>query len=90
MSSGGEEERFWVAAFADKKGASTLPDSIREQFERLPQLNQRGRTPSVSYCMLQPFPRDVGAAMENIVTSMAVNLEESIKSQIMSEAVYHE
>jgi hypothetical protein len=38
---------------------------------------------------LEPFPRDVGASMEDIVTSMATNLEESIESQIISE-VHHE
>ena len=89
MSSGAKGERFFVAAFADEKGASVLANRIREQFERLPHLKQTGLTVSVSYSMLEPFPRDVGASMESIVTSMATNLEESIKSQIISE-VYHE
>jgi PAS domain S-box-containing protein len=90
MSSGAEGERFFVAAFADERGASVLAKRIREQLERLPRLKQTGLTLSVSYSMLQPFPSDVGASMESIVTSMATNLEESIKSQIISEAVYHE
>ena len=90
MSSGEEGERFFVAAFADEKGASVLANRIREQFERLPQLKQTGVTLSVSYSMLPPFPRDVGASTDVIVTSMATSLEESIKSHITSEAVYHE
>ena len=90
MSSGAEGERFFVAAFADEKGASVLANRIREQFERLLHLKQTGLTLSVSYSMLQPFPPDAGASMENIVTSMATSLEESIKSHIISEAVYHE
>jgi PAS domain S-box-containing protein len=90
MSYGAEGERFFVAAFADEKGASVLADRIREQFERLPDLKQTGLTLSVSYSMLKPFLPDAGASMENIVTSMATNLEESIKSQTISEAIYHE
>lgn len=89
MSSGAKGECFFVAAFADEKGASVLTNRIREQFERLLHLKQTGLTVSVSYSMLEPFPRDVGASMESIVTSMATNLEESINSQIISE-VYHE
>jgi PAS domain S-box-containing protein len=87
MSSGAEGERFFVAAFVDEKGASALANRIREQLERLPQLKQTGRTFSVSYSMLPTLPRDVDASVENIVTSMARNLEESIKSQSISEAV---
>lgn len=90
MSFGAQRERFFVAAFADEKGASILASRIREQFERLQHLKQTGLTLSVSYRILEPFPRDVGASVENIVTSMATNLEESIKSQITSETIYHE
>jgi signal transduction histidine kinase len=89
MSSGAEGERFFVAAFADEHGVSVLANRIRRQFARLPHLKQSGLTLSVSYSMLQPFPQDAGASVEDIVTSMATNLEESIKSQIISE-VYHE
>jgi hypothetical protein len=89
MSSGAEGERFFVAAFADEKGASVLANRIRQQFERLLHLKQTGLTVSVSYSLLEPFPRDVGASIENIVTSMATNLEASIKSHIISE-VDHE
>jgi hypothetical protein len=89
-SSGGEGEPFFVAAFADEKSASVLANRIREQFERLPRLKQAGQTLSVSYRMLAPSPPDIGASMESIVTSMAANLEESIKSRITPEAVYHE
>lgn len=89
MSSGAKGECFFAAAFANEKGASVLANRIRQQFERLPHLKQTGLTISVSYSMLQPFSQDVGASMENIVASMATNLEESIKSQIISE-VCHE
>jgi hypothetical protein len=90
MSCGGEGECFFIAAFADERGASALANRIREQIEHVPQLKQNGRTLSVSYSMLDALPLEVGASVENIVTSMATHLEESIKSQIISEAVYHE
>ena len=89
MSSGAQGERFFVAAFADEKGASVLANRIRQQFEQLPHLKQTGLTVSVSYSMLAPLPQDVGASMENILTSMATSLEASVKSQIISE-VDHE
>jgi PAS domain S-box-containing protein len=90
MSTGTEEERFFVAAFADDKGASVLANRIREQFEHLPRLRQTGWNISVSYKMLPPIPRDAGASTDVLVTSMAARLEESVKSHITSEAVYHE
>ena len=90
MNYSAEGERFFVAAFADEKGASVLANRIREQLERLPPLEQTGRTLSVSYSMRQPFPRDVGASVANIVTGMATHLEELIKSQSIPEAVSHE
>jgi len=80
-----EGERFFVAAFADEKGASELVRRIREQFKRIPNLQQTGL--SISYIMLKPFPTDVDASKENIVTSLATTLEESIKSQIGSEVI---
>ena len=80
MSSGAQGERFFVAAFADEKGASVLANRIREQFARLPHLNQTGLTVSVSYSMLEPAAPDVGASIENLVASMAANLEASTKS----------
>jgi hypothetical protein len=89
-TSGAWGDRFFVAAFADDKGASVLANRIREQFERLPKLKQAGLILSVSYSVLEPFPSDVGASIENVVTRMATNLEESIKSQLLPEAVCHE
>jgi signal transduction histidine kinase len=80
ISSGAEGERFFVAAFADDKGASVLAKRIREQFERLPHLKQAGLTLSVSYRMLAPAPPDPGASTENIVIRMATHLEASIRS----------
>jgi hypothetical protein len=79
-SSGPEGERFFVAAFADDKGASVLASRIREQFERLPRVKQTGVTLSVSFSMLEQSPPDIGASMESIVTSMATMLENSIRS----------
>jgi hypothetical protein len=90
MSAGAEGERFFVAAFADDKGASVLANRIREQFERLPRLQQIGVTLSVSYSMLPPLSRDAGASTDNILTGMATILEEAIQSQTIPEAAYHE
>jgi PAS domain S-box-containing protein len=80
-------ERFFVAAFADEKGASVLAKRIREQFERLPSLKRTGVNVQVSHSVLGPFPSDVGTTIEHIVTRMATNLEASIKSQTIQEAV---
>jgi CheY-like chemotaxis protein len=82
MSAGAEGERFFIAAFADDKGASLLANRIREQFARLPRLKQTGVTLSVSYSMLPPLLRDAGASTEVIVTSMAARLKESVKFHI--------
>jgi len=86
-SSSVQEERFFVAAFADETGASILANRIRGQFERLLQLKQTGLSLSVSYSMLRPLPRDVGASVEQVVTNMATHLEAAIKSHIISPGV---
>jgi signal transduction histidine kinase len=80
-------EHFFVAVFADERGASVLANRIRQQFELLPRLKQAGLTLSVSYNMLESLPPDAGASADDIVTSMAMNLEESIKSQTHPEVV---
>jgi hypothetical protein len=85
-----EGERFFVAAFADGKGAPAVASRIREQFERHSHWRQASWTPSVSYKMLQPISRDVGISPDNIVASMAAHIEASIESQVMSEALYYE
>jgi hypothetical protein len=86
-----EGERFcFVAAFVDEKGTLALTNVIREQFEHLPHLKQTRLTVSVSYSMLRPSPQDVASSVESIVADMATDLEESIKAQIISEAVHHE
>jgi PAS domain S-box-containing protein len=90
MSYGADGERFFVAAFADEKGASILADRICEQFKRLLVRKRTGQSLAVSYTMLKPFPPSDGASMEKIVTSLATSLEESIKSQILSEVAIHE
>ena len=82
MSYGAEGERFFVAAFADEKGASILARRIREQFECLPHLKRTDLTLSVTYTMLKTFPLEGGSSLENMVTTMATSLEESIKSQM--------
>jgi PAS domain S-box-containing protein len=89
MSYGADGERFFVAAFADEKGASVLATRICEQFERLLSPKRTGQSLAVSYTMLKPFPPSDGGSMETIVTSMAASLEESIKSQILSEVAIH-
>lgn len=90
MSYGADGERFFVAAFADEKGASILANRICEQFENLLSAKRIGQSLAVSYTMLQPFPPSDGGSLENIVTSMAASLEESIKSQILTEVAIHE
>jgi hypothetical protein len=80
IDAGAKDDHFFVAAFVDEKGASALANTIRKQFERLRHLTQRNLTLSVSYSMLQPVPRDIGAVMENIIGSMATNLDHAIKS----------
>jgi nitrogen-specific signal transduction histidine kinase len=84
MGSGAMGERFSVAAFADDKGASVLANRIREQFDRMPHLKDEGLSLSVSYNMLEPCPRDAGASVDRIVSSMARHLEEAIKPQTIS------
>jgi PAS domain S-box-containing protein len=97
LNPGSEGERFFVAAFAHEKGACVLANRLREQFQRLLHQHHAGLTISVSYSMLEPSPPDTDASVENIVTSMAARLEESIKSHshfppshLRAEAVYHE
>jgi PAS domain S-box-containing protein len=83
---GVEGERFFVAAFADRNGASALANKIRTQFERLQRLKQTGLTLSVSYRMLDLFPPDAGASTTTIVSTMAASLEGSIRSHTHSGA----
>jgi hypothetical protein len=89
LSCDAQVERFFVAAFADDKGASVLANRIREQLDRLPPLHA-GRTVCVSYRMLQPCPQEIGASVDRIVSRMACHLEDSIQSLITPAAVYHE
>jgi PAS domain S-box-containing protein len=91
MNSGAEGERFcFVAGVVDAVGVSALADRIRKQFERLPHVNRAHLTVSASYSMLGPLSPDAGPSMSSIVTTMAADLEESIKSHTISEAVHHE
>ena len=78
---GAERERFFVACFTDEKGASSLANRIRKQFERVPRLKHPGLTLAVSHRMLPPFASEAGASTEQVVTSLAIQLEESIKRQ---------
>lgn len=57
---------------------------------RAPSPLKSGLLLSVSYRMLQPARRDVGAPVESIVTRMATQLEGSIKSGNDAEDAYHE
>lgn len=87
MSCNAETECVFVAAFGDEEGATALARRIRDQSERLLGSMTDSLSVSVSYTMLKMVPSNVGASVENIVTSMATNLEESIKSQSLSEAI---
>ena len=83
ISSRAEGERFFVLAFADEKGATVLANRIREQFERLPRLNEAGLTLTVSHSMLNSFTRDDSTSVSDIVATLAANLEEKIGPQNM-------
>jgi PAS domain S-box-containing protein len=89
MSFGGEVQRlrFFVAAFADARGASILAARIGVQFARLPDLKMAGRSVTMSQRMLEPVLRDDGESTEQMVTRMARHLEESVKSPPLSEPV---
>ena len=87
MSFDPDRTRFFVAAFTDSKGASSLANRIRKQSLRIPGLVRPGLALSVSYSMLEPFHRHDGASVEHIVSNMATNLEEAITMAIGSEAV---
>jgi hypothetical protein len=86
MSYGAARERFFIAAFADAKGASVLADRIREQFERLSPLRRGDLTLAVEYTMLKPFVLEDGSSPADLLAMLAASLEASIRSQIM-EAV---
>jgi hypothetical protein len=81
-------ERFFVAAFANEKGAAVLANRIRGQFERHPRVTQMGATLSVSYSELPALPRETGASTDAIVTSMANHLEASIKSHTLTSHTF--
>jgi hypothetical protein len=89
ISFGAQAERFFVAAFADDKGASVLANRIREQFDRLPHLKE-GRTLSVSHTMLPSCSEDAGAPVDKLISRMASHLEESIQAHLIPGAVYHD
>jgi PAS domain S-box-containing protein len=78
---------FFVAAFADERGASVLSARIREQLEGLPGPKQTGLTFSVSYRMLQCVADDADMSTDQIVTRMATTLGEAIEFNVRSEAV---
>jgi hypothetical protein len=90
MGADSERARFFIAAFADEKGAAVLANRIREQFARLLDLEARGMILSVSFSMLRPLPSEAGLTTENIVTRMATRLEESVRHQNSSELIPHE
>jgi hypothetical protein len=75
-----------VLAFADEKGATVLADRIREQFKRLPRLNQTGRTLTVSHTALNSLTPDDSMSMNDLVTMLVANLEALIESQSMGKA----
>jgi hypothetical protein len=52
-----------------------LTSRIREQFERLPGVAGTDPKLNVFYTMLEPFPPDDWGSLENVVTSIATNLE---------------
>jgi PAS domain S-box-containing protein len=81
----GERQRFFVAAFADKKGISVLTDRIRGQLELAPLLNEIEF--SIFHTHLQPSLLESHASTTNVVNRMAAHLQEAIKSQMLSEVI---
>ena len=84
---GGAGELLFVVAFADVRGADVLTNRIREQFERLEQIQNAGLTYSISYSMLEPLPKDVMAPMKISLGNMAIRIEDRIKSEIESRDI---
>ncbi len=81
MTVDAEGERFLIATFADAQGGTILANRLQEQFNRLPDLKERGVVFSTSSRMLDRFPSEVGPSTEHRVASMAIHLEESVKHQ---------
>lgn len=81
MTAAAKGERFFIAAFTNEKGAAVLTNRLREQLERLPDLEEQGVIISVSFDMLPPLPPEVGVSTEHMVASMATYLEDSVKHQ---------
>jgi PAS domain S-box-containing protein len=79
----GERQRFFVAAFADKKGISVLTNRIRGQLG-LPPLLQETEF-SISHTLLHPSPLEPHASAKDAVNRMAAHLQAAIKSQMLSE-----
>jgi len=78
---------FFVAAFADERGAAVLSARIREQLEGLPGSKQTGLAFTVSHRMLERVPEDAGVSTDQIVTRMATSLGEAIEVHVRTEAV---
>jgi len=64
-----------------------LAKRICEQFEGRSFPKRTDFALSVTYTMLKPLPAEESLSLENMATTMATNLEESIKSQVLSEGV---
>jgi PAS domain S-box-containing protein len=84
----GEKQRFFVAAFADEGGVSTLTERIREQF-RLPPL-LKGTDCSIFQTTLKQVPPESSVSAKDAVANMAAQMEMAIKSQTLSETTNHE
>jgi hypothetical protein len=79
--SDGDGERFFVACFTDDKGAASVANRIRKQFERVPRLKHPGLTLLVDHRMLPPLASECGVATDQVVTNLTAQLEASIGRQ---------
>jgi PAS domain S-box-containing protein len=78
---GGEEERFFVMAFADDHGASVLADRIRDQFEQSPHLTHGRQNVSVSHSMMKSAALNEIMPVDEMVAALVGTLEETMRSK---------
>jgi hypothetical protein len=84
-----ERAHFFVASFADRRGASSLTNRIRKQLQQSARLNVPGLSFSVSYSWPARVATAAGTVANRAVSDMATALEQAIKTAIGSEAMIH-
>jgi anti-sigma regulatory factor (Ser/Thr protein kinase) len=90
MGRSGDEDRAFVAAFADATGAAALAGRVRGQLERDRRPADPAMDVTVSYRMLHPSPVPSDASEEAVVASMAATFESSMNEHAAPRAAHHE